>query len=203
MRPLPTQFGLRRMLLLFVALGIAFSAFASWYWHSRTEKYRRSVVYPLGSKYVSSIGYANEQILFLRLNAIDPLEPRGPLDLPWCVPINMDMYSNDGWTGKCRAFTDADLEKVVKRHRRIRALDLRSSSVSDAGLRHLDALKQLQWLWLDRRHCSEKGLMYVRELSALRSLFVELDNDDPSLLLDLRNQLPGVFWRNVSSCVES
>ena len=182
------QFSIRRMLVVFAAISICLAVFTPWYWQARQQTFAKSVVYPIGRTFVSSIGYANDRILWLRFNAIDPAHPNGYDE--WIVPIPMDMYYNDGAIGNYSTFADGDLQDIVNKHHHLRAVDLRTTAVTDVGLRHLSELKRLEWLWLDDTKCTEEGRAALRHLSSLRSLVLEVGVEDAELIDELKDSLP-------------
>jgi hypothetical protein len=145
-------------------------------------------VRPIIDEFVSSVGYSNGRILWLRVNNIDPHHPgffRGYNEAEvregmheWVVPIAMDMYRNDGSFGPYRKFGDFHLKEFVADHPHLRALDLRRSGVTDAGLVAVSKLRELQWLWLDRTQSTELGLSHLHDVSSLRTIQLDVPSID-------------------------
>ena len=188
------------MLLVTAVLGMCFAIAALQYRRATKRDFEVTAVRPITDNFVSSVGYSNGRILWLRVNAIDPHHPNGFDE--WVVPISMDMYSNAGAFGPYKTFGDDELKKVVTAHPHLRALDLRSSAVTDAGLCHLSNLKQLEWLWLDDQQSSATGLALLHNIPSLRKIWLPLDSVDNQLLDELRNALRDCIMENSSNLDE-
>ena len=179
------QFSIRSMLVATAVLGMCFAIAALQYRRATIRAFQFSVVRPITDNFVSSVGYSNGHILWLRLNSIDPHHPNGYDE--WIVPIEMDVSRNDGSFGPYKSLGDQQLKTMVTENPYIRALDLRGSSVSDAGLLHLSKLKQLEWLWLDAQQSTATGVSALHNLTSLRKIWLPIDNVDGQLIEGLRN----------------
>ncbi|MBB3210748.1 hypothetical protein FHS27_006596 [Rhodopirellula rubra] len=181
------QFSIRAILLVMAALGASFSVALIQFRRVQKQSFVKKSVRPIIDKHVSSVGYVNGRIVWLRANDIDPHHPN-EFD-QWIVPITMNVYINSGDFGPYAAFDNHALRKFATEHPHVRALDLRHSSVTDAGLRHLAKLKQLEWLWLDDSQSTDSGLSYLYGLDALQTIVLELNATDIELVRVLRETL--------------
>lgn len=142
---------------------------------------------PILDRHVSSVGYVSGRIVWLRANDINPHHPNR-FD-QWIVPIKMNVGINYGDFGPYAAFDDYALRKFAIEHPHVRALDLRHSAVTDAGLRHLAKLKQLEWLWLDNSQSTDSGLSHLYGLDSLQTIVLDLNATDIELVRVLRETL--------------
>ena len=187
-RGLRWQFSIRATLLVIAVLSACFSVALIQFRRVRKQRFVETSVRPIIEKHVSSVGYVSGRILWLRANDIDPHHPNR-FD-QWIVPIKMNVYFNQGDFGPYAKFDDRALRKVVNEHPYIRALDLRHSAVTDAGLRHLAKLKQVEWLWLDVSQSTDSGLSYLNGLDSLRIVVLDLNATDIELVRLLREAVP-------------
>lgn len=98
------------------------------------RRFVNSKVVPITATYVSSVGYGNGQIVWLRANDVSPHHPNHFDE--WIVPMEMDVASNDGTIGTYKKFGDRELKSFVAEHPYLRALDARDSLVTCDGLIH-------------------------------------------------------------------
>ena len=117
---------------------------------------------------------ANDRIVWLRVNNFDAHHPNHNDE--WIVPIRMDVARNHESIGHYKTFGDHELKIFVNSHPHLRALDVRNSGVTSAGLSHLRELKQLEWLWLDSNQATVAGLASLNELSSLRTVWLTILN---------------------------
>lgn len=129
------QFSIRTALLAMTVTAVCLAIAVLQYRRLQTQSFVQASVRGITDKHVSSVGYANGRILWLRANGIDPHHPNG-FD-QWIVPIEMDMFSNDGAIGTYQDFDDHALRTFVNAHPHVRAIDIRNSAVTDDGVRHL------------------------------------------------------------------
>ncbi len=181
------QFSIRAILLVMAGLAVCLSIALFQLRRVQKQSFVEMSVRPIIEKHVSSVGYASGRILWLRVNDIDPHHPNG-FD-QWAVPITMDMYINNGSFGPYGAFDNHALRMFVTDHPHVRALDLRHSAVTDAGLRHLTKLKQLEWLWLDDSQSTDSGLSYLHGLNSLQTIGLDPNSTDPELVRVLQETL--------------
>lgn len=186
-KKLPWQFSVRSAFLVIALLAICMAIILVQFRRVQRQAFVANSVRPLIEKHVSSVGYANRQIVWLRVNDIDP-HHANHFD-QWAVPITMDMYINNGSFGPYSTFDDKALRKFVTDHPHVRALDLRDSGVTDDGLRNLTKLKQLEWLWLDGSQSTAIGLSHLHGLRSLRTAGLDLDSIDPALIRTLKRAL--------------
>ena len=102
----------------------------------------------------------------------------------------MNVASNDGLIGKYKDFGDSELKAFVMEQPYLRALDVRRSQVTSEGLIHLEKLKQLEWLWLDKNQATEAGLASLNDLSSLRTVWLPLKEIESDFVERLRVALP-------------
>ena len=171
------QFSIRITLLAVAAVAVCLAIILFEYRRVQRRKFVEASVLPIVRNYVASVGYSNGRILWLRVNDIDP-HHTNHVD-QWTVPISMDMYINDGSFGPYRSFNNSALQIFVADHPHVRALDLRRSSVTDVGLRHLGKLKQLEWLWLDPNQATDSGLTHLHDMPALHTIGIDVNRIDP------------------------
>lgn len=69
-------------------------------------------------------------------------------------------------------FTDADLERVVRRLPELRDIDIGQTQVTDAGLQHLHGLKDLEIVRLYKANISDDGLARLKGLDKLTLLIL-------------------------------
>lgn len=153
------QFSIRATLLVMAGLAACLSVGLIQFRRVQKQSFVETSVWPIVDKHVSSVGYVSGRILWLRVNDINPHHPNR-FD-QWIVPITMDVFINYGDFGPYAAFDDHSLRKFATEHPHVRALDLRHSAVTDAGLRQLAKLKQLEWLWLDDNQSTDSGLSHL------------------------------------------
>jgi Leucine-rich repeat (LRR) protein len=66
--------------------------------------------------------------------------------------------------------TDADLEHLTKEFTQLQDLELEGVTVTDAGLEHLEGLRQLQGLGLEWTPVTDAGLEHLKRLTQLHVL---------------------------------
>lgn len=176
-------------------------AVVSMFGHSALERrFVDSTVVPITETYVSSVGYANGKIVWLRANNVSPHHPNHFDE--WIVPIAMDVASNDGSIGKYKNFGDPELNAFVVEHPYLRALDVRDSQVTSDGLIHLAKLQQLEWLWLDVSQGTESGLVSIEGLSSLRTVWLPLAKLDKAIVDRIRLSMPKCKFEDSDLLVE-
>ena len=184
------RFSLRSIAATFLCLSVLLAIGSAVFHRSMKRKFIATTIDPITRTFVSSVGTCDGRVIWLRLNALDPHHLNGYDQ--WAVPAPISaMYINDGRSGfKYSSFHDDDLERVVKRHPYLQALDLRDTAVTEAGMRHVAKLRELKWLWLDDAQCSDDGLKPLSQITTLQS--VCLNPDVPSLeaMSELTNALP-------------
>lgn len=114
----------------------------------------------------------------------------------------MDMGINDGSFGPYKKFGDHQLRRFVSEHPHLRALDVRDSGVTDAGLIAVSKLKRLQWLWLDSNQSTELGLSHLHNVPSLRTIRLDLHSIDTELIGELENALVSCEIENNSDSAE-
>ena len=70
--------------------------------------------------------------------------------------------------------------------------------MTSEGLIHLEKLKQLKWLWLDRDQATEAGLAILKDLSALRTVWLPLEEMEGDSVERLRVALPACKFEDSS-----
>jgi len=70
--------------------------------------------------------------------------------------------------------------------------------VTSEGLIHLEKLKQLEWLWLDKNQATEAGLASLKDLSSLRTVWLPLDEMEGDLVERIRILLPACKFEDSS-----
>lgn len=158
------------------------------------QRFVNSAVVPITETYVSSVGYTNGRIVWLRANNLSPHHPNHFDE--WIVPIAMDVASNDGSIGGYKGFGDRELRAFVVEHPYLRALDVRDSEVTCDGLIHLAKLKQLEWLWLDASQATASGLVSIEGLSSLRTVWLPLAKLDTAIVDRLRQAMPNCTFED-------
>ena len=182
------QFSIRAMLIGCTLVGICCAIAAFYGRQALNQRFILSDVLPITENYVSSVGYANGRIVWLRVNNIDAHHPNHFDE--WIVPIAMNVASNDGLIGKYKDFGDLELKAFVMEQPYLRALDVRRSQVTCEGMIHLEKLKQLEWLWLDKNQATEAGLASLNDLSSLRTVWLPLKEIESDFVERLRVALP-------------
>ena len=181
------QFSIRATLLVMAGLAACLSVALIQFRRVQKQSFVETSVRPIIDKHVSSVGYVSGRILWLRVNDIDPHHPNR-FD-QWIVPITMNVGTNYGDFGPYAAFNDHTLQMFANKHPHVRALDLRHSAVTDAGLRHLAKLKQLEWLWLDNSQSTDSGFSHLYGLDSLQTIVLDLNATDIELVRVLREAL--------------
>jgi hypothetical protein len=202
------QFSLRAILVALAVFAACLAIVTALFRRSARQSFVVETVLPIIDDYVASVGYSNGRILWLRVNDIDPHHPSYFTGYTteqiaeefhqWAVPMYMEMYINDGSFGPYKTFGDYELRKFVAEHPHIRALDLRHSGVTDAGLIAVSKLKRLEWLWLDSNQSTELGLAHLHDVPSLRTIRLDLQSIDPELIGALRNALENCDIENNS-----
>lgn len=92
----------------------------------------------------------------------------------------------------CLEFGDAEVKELCRIFPNMRYLSLKSTKVSDAGVRHLARLKFLAHVDLARTSVSNRMIPVLASIPQLRE--VELDNTkvDSNGVIDLLNRCPGI-----------
>lgn len=194
------QVSIRSILIAMTLLGILMAVVAMFGRKVLEQRFVDSKVVPITATYVSSVGYANSRIIWLRANNISPHHPN---HFEECrVPIAMDVASNDGELGKYKSFGDPELRDFVAEHPYLRALDVRDSQVTYDGLRHIAKLKQLEWLWLDASQATQSGLVRIDGLSSLRMVWLPLAKLDSAVVDRLRQAMPNCKFADSDLLVE-
>ena len=193
------QFSLRTILITLAVSSVCLTIVTVVRRQAAKQSFVLGTVRPIVDDFVSSVGYSNGRILWLRVNYVDPHhanyfigyshEELDTFVSQWEVPMSMDMHINDGSLGPYRTFGDNELRRFVAEHRHIRALDLRHSAVTDAGLSVLCKLTHIEWLWLDSNQSTELGLSHLHDLSSLRTLGLDIQSIDAESLGAQRNAL--------------
>ena len=202
------QFSLRTILVTLAVFAGCLAIVSVQLRRAAKQRFVVGTVRPIVDDFVASVGYSNGRILWLRVNAISPHHPgyftgytaeelRQEF-VEWAVPVSMDMYINDGSFGTYKTFGDNELKRFVAEHRHIRALDLRHSGVTDAGLGVLSKLKQLEWLWIDGNQSTELGLSHLHDLHSLRTIRLDLQSIDGDLIVALEDALDNCEIENNS-----
>jgi len=75
--------------------------------------------------------------------------------------------------------------------------------VTSEGLIHLEKLKQLEWLWLDRDQATEAGLASLKDLSSLRTVWLPLEEMEGDLVERIRVALPACKFEDSSLQIEN
>ena len=75
------RFSIRWMLALVILLSIGFAVAGILHRRAALRRFQQTVVRPITSEFVSSVGYTNGRVLWLRLNSINPEHPKGNLSL--------------------------------------------------------------------------------------------------------------------------
>lgn len=194
------QFSIRSTLIAMTLLGILMAVVAMFGRKVLEQRFVNSAVVPITETYVSSVGYANGQIVWLRANNVSPHHPNHFDE--WIVPIAMDVASNDGAVGKYKSFGDPELRDFVAEHPYLRALDVRDSQVTYDGLVHLAKLKQLEWLWLDASQATDSALVSIEGLSSLRMVWLPLAKLDSAVVDRLRQAMPNCKFADSDLLVE-
>ena len=207
------QYSLRAGLVAMMLLAACLALVATRIRQVAKRDFVAETVRPIINEFVASVGYSNGRILWLRVNNIDPHHPgffRGYTEAEvqegahqWVVPIAMDMYSNDGSFGPYRTFGDFQLKEFVSDHPHLRALDLRHSGVTDAGLVAVSKLRELQWLWLDRAQSTELGLSQLHEMSSLRMIQFDVPTMDAPWVGALQGAIAHCEFKNNADSADS
>jgi len=113
------------MLIGCTLVGICCAIAAFYGRQALNQRFILSNVLPITENYVSSVGYANNRIVWLRINNIDAHHPNHFDE--WIVPIAMNVASNDGLIWKYKDFGYSELKAFVMEQPYLRALDVRRS----------------------------------------------------------------------------
>lgn len=180
------QFSLRTLIIATAVLGVCL-AFNLWVVRNASEQLTiaRSVD-PILQNHTSTIGIRAGKIIWLSVNDIPPHETLGGIGKS--NRVGCSSWYASGFDGTQRRFGDPELARISNQHQEIRYLDLRQSSVTENGLRHLQNLNGLKRLWLDPSQCTNVGLAYVQDLSSLKKL--SIDNMTEGDLASLRHAFP-------------
>ncbi|HKB40357.1 MAG TPA: hypothetical protein VKD72_28260, partial [Gemmataceae bacterium] len=87
--------------------------------------------------------------------------------------------------------TDAGLKELAGL-KNLQELDLGHTQVTGVGLKELNELKDLQWLDLSRTKLTDAGLMQLKGLKKLRSLYLRKTEVTDAGVTALKEALPGV-----------
>ena len=179
------QFSLRALLIATAVFGVCL-AFNLWVLQHMSEQLSLArSVRPILQNYKSTIGTRSGQVVWLSVNAIPPHETLGGIG-------ESDRIGCSRWfegSGAQKPFGDPDLAGISHQHQELRYLDLRQSSVTENGLRHLQNLNALERLWLDPSQCTTAGLAHLQDLASLKELSIDSRNIDGDLG-SLREALP-------------
>lgn len=195
------QFSIRSSLFAMTLLGVLVAVGVVLGRNELKQRFVDSTVVPITERHVSSVGYVNGRIVWLRVNNISPHHPN-QFD-EWIVPLAMDVASNDGIIGKHRDFGDRELKSFVAEHPYLRALDVRDSHVTSDGLIQLGKLEELEWLWLDKSQATESGLASIEGLKSLRIVWLPLAKSDTVMLDRLRQAMPNCKFEDCDLLVEA
>ncbi len=195
------QFSIRSTLIAMTLLGILMAVTALFGRKALEQHFVNSTVVPITETYVSSVGYANGRIVWMRANRVSPHHPNHFDE--WIVPMAMDVASNDGSIGTYKGFGDRELIAFVAEHPYLRALDVRDSQVTSGGLSQLAKLEQLEWLWLDVSQATESGLASIEGLSSLRTVWLPLAKIDTVVVDRLRLAMQNCKFEDSGLLVEA
>jgi Leucine-rich repeat (LRR) protein len=85
--------------------------------------------------------------------------------------------------------TDAGLKELTKLQN-LQSLDLRYNRITDSGLKHLKAIKTLQTLKLDYTQITDAGIKELRDFKNLKTIYISNTKASQEAINQLQRDLP-------------